>query len=190
MELRTGHVLQQRELPPQLFGEGVTVFQDRVIQLTWQSGLGFVYDISTFELLREFHYLGEGWGITHDGERMIMSNGTSVLHLLDPETYEEIGIIEVKDDKGPVAGLNELEYVDGEILANVWSTDLIARVSPDTGQVVGWVDLSGLLDKKDQRESGGVLNGIAHDAQGTKLFVTGKMWPKLFEIEILLPRGE
>jgi len=190
VELSTGQVLQQRELPPQSFGEGVTVFHNRIIQLTWQSGLGSVYDLGSFELLREFHYPSEGWGITHDGERLIMSDGTSVLHLLDPETYEEIGTIEVTGGNGPVPRLNELEYVDGEIFANVWLTDRIARIAPETGRVVGWVDLSGLLGEEDRREPVDVLNGIAYDAQHARLFVTGKLWPKLFEIELVLPRGE
>jgi len=184
VELTTGDVLQIRKLPDQLFGEGITIFGERIIQLTWQSGVGFVYDKNSFELLEEFHYPTEGWGITHDGERLIMSDGTSTLRFLDPETFEEIGRIEVRDEDGPLTRLNELEYVQGEIYANVWQTDRIARVAPDTGDVIGWIELAGLLSPEDRTEPVDVLNGIAYDAENDRLFVTGKLWPRLFEIEL------
>jgi glutaminyl-peptide cyclotransferase len=184
VDLETGAVLQVRELP-QFFGEGITIYGDRIIQLTWQSNIGFVWNKNTFELLREFSYPTEGWGITHDGERLIMSDGTSKLYFLDPQSFEEVGRLDVFDNDGPVTRLNELEYIKGEIYANVWQTDRIARIAPETGQVVGWVDLEGLLTEEDRLEHIDVLNGIAYDSENDRLFVTGKLWPKLFEIELV-----
>jgi glutamine cyclotransferase len=185
VELETGDILQFRELPAQFFGEGVTIYGDKIIQLTWQSNVGFVHDKETFQLLRDFNYPTEGWGITHDGKRLIMSDGTSTLYFLDPETFEEIGQIEVRDNDGPVNKLNELEYVRGEIYANVWLTDRIVRIAPLTGQVIAWIELEGLLSPEDRSERVDVLNGIAYDAKNDRLFVTGKLWPKLFEIELI-----
>jgi glutamine cyclotransferase len=184
VELETGDVLKLHSLALPLFGEGVTVYGDKIFQLTWQAHVGFVYDKDTFELLQEFTYPTEGWGITHDGQRLIMSDGTSTLHFLDPETLEEIGQIEVYDQNGPVTRLNELEYIHGEVYANVWKTDRIARIDPQTGQVTGWIDLTGLLSAEDRVEPVDVLNGIAYDAENDRLFVTGKLWPKIFEIEL------
>ena len=181
----TGDILQARALPAQFFGEGITICGDRIIQLTWQANVGFVYDKDTFELLREFSYPTEGWGITYDGQRLIMSDGTSTLYFLDPETFEEIGRVEVCDEDGPVALLNELEYIRGEIYANVWQTDRVASIAPETGQVTGWVELAGLLAEEDRVEPVDVLNGIAYDAETDRLFVTGKLWPKLFEIQLI-----
>jgi glutamine cyclotransferase len=185
VELETGAILQIRELPDQFFGEGITIYGNKIIQLTWQSNVGFVYDKNSFELLEQFNYSTEGWGITHDGERLIMSDGTSILHFLDPQTFEEVGQLEVFDNDGPVTRLNELEYVQGEIYANVWQTDRIARIAPGTGRVAGWVHLEGLLTAEDRTEPVDVLNGIAYDADTNRLFVTGKLWPKLFEIELI-----
>ena len=185
VELETGDILQIHELPAQYFGEGITIYESKIIQLTWKSGVGFVYDKDSFELLREFDYPTEGWGITHDGERLIMSNGSSTLHFLEPETLEEIGQIEIYDNDGPVTGLNELEYVQGEIYANVLQTDHIARIAPQTGEVIGWVELQGLINPEEYTEPIDVLNGIAYDAENNRLFVTGKLWPKLFEIELV-----
>jgi glutamine cyclotransferase len=187
VELETGNVLQIHELSVEFFGEGITIYGDKIIQLTWQSHIGFVYDKNSFELLQEFNYSTEGWGITHDGTRLIMSDGTSTLHFLDPQTFEEIGQLEVFDDRGPVTKLNELEYVQGEIYANVWQTDRIAIIAPETGRVIGWVDLRGLLTAEDRSEQVDVLNGIAYDAATDRLFVTGKLWPKLFEIKLISP---
>jgi glutamine cyclotransferase len=187
VELETGDILQIRELSDQFFGEGITIYGDKIIQLTWQSHIGFVYDKNSFELLQEFNYSTEGWGITHDGARLIMSDGTSTLHLLDPQTFDEVDQLNVTDSSGPVTRLNELEYVQGEIYANVWQTDRIARISPETGRVVGWIDLEGLLTAEDLSEPVDVLNGIAYDADTARLFVTGKLWPKLFEIELISP---
>jgi glutamine cyclotransferase len=185
--LETGDILQIYELPDQFFGEGITIYGNEIMQLTWQSKVGFVYDKNSFDLLQQFNYSTEGWGITHDGERLIMSDGTSTLHFLDPQTFEEISQLAVFDDNGPVTRLNELEYVQGEIYANVWQTDRIARISPATGRVIGWIDLEGILTAEDRSEPVDVLNGIAYDADTDRLFVTGKLWPKLFEIELISP---
>jgi len=185
VELETGKVLQIRQLPDPFFGEGITIFGERIVQLTWQSGVGFVYDKDSFEPLAEFQYPTEGWGITHDGKRLIMSDGSSTLRFLDPETLGEIGRIEVCDEDGPVTRLNELEVVRGEIYANVWQTNRIARIAPHTGDVVGWIDLAGILSAEDRSEPVDVLNGIAYDAENDRLFVTGKLWPRLFEIELV-----
>jgi glutamine cyclotransferase len=187
VELETGDILQIHELSDQFFGEGITIYGERIIQLTWQSNSGFVYDKDSFELLQEFSYSTEGWGITHDGTRLIMSDGTSTLHFLDPQTFAETGHVEVFDNDGPVTRLNELEYIQGEIYANVWQTDQIARIAPETGRVIGWVDLGGLLSAEDRTGPVDVLNGIAYDTQTDRLFVTGKLWPKLFEIELICP---
>ena len=187
VELETGDILQIRELSDQFFGEGIAIHGDRIIQLTWQRNIGFVYDKDSFELLHEFGYSTEGWGITHDGTRLIMSDGTSTLHFLDPQTFEEVGQVEVFDNNGPVTRLNELEYIEGEIYANVWQTDRIARIAPETGRVIGWIDLEGILNVEDHSGPVDVLNGIAYDAQTGRLFVTGKLWPKLFEIELTSP---
>jgi len=185
VELETGDVLQIRELPARFFAEGVTIYGNKIIQLTWQSRVGFVYDKDSFKLLKEFHYPTEGWGITHDGKRLIMSDGTSTLRFLDPETFKETGRIKVYDDNGPVTKLNELEYVQGEIYANVWQTNHIARIAPQTGRVIGWIELKGLLSPQDRSRGGDVLNGIAYDAKKARLFVTGKFWPELFEIRLI-----
>jgi glutaminyl-peptide cyclotransferase len=186
VRLETGEVVQIRHLDSRYFGEGIAIWKDALIQLTWQSGIGFVYDLATFQPRRTFTYTGEGWGLTHDGERLIMSDGseTGTLRLLDPDTWRETGRLTVRDGSLPVKGLNELEFVKGEIYANVWDTDRIARISPRTGQVTGWIDLRGLLDP---REAAGVdvLNGIAYDEVDDRLFVTGKLWPRLFEIQVV-----
>ena len=185
--LETGEVVQVHHLAEQFFGEGITVFGDRIIQLTWRSHVGFVYARETFELLQQFTYPTEGWGLTHDGERLIMSDGTATLYFLDPATFAAVGSIEVRD-QGPVSRLNELEYIDGQIYANVWQTDRIARISPQTGKVTGWINLRDLLLPDDRRQRVDVLNGIAYDAVQKRLFVTGKWWPKLFEIELIPER--
>ena len=189
VDLESGEVLQRYSLPPEYFGEGITIWQDRIIQLTWKSGQGFVYDRQSFELLDTFQYPTEGWGITHDGMRLIMSDGTQVLHFWDPETLAEVGSVEVYANGIPVTRLNELEYVQGMVLANVYQTDLVAVIDPQTGQVTAWIDLRGLLEPEDYAEPVDVLNGIAYDAGGERLFVTGKLWPKLFEIELISPTG-
>lgn len=185
VDLTTGRVLESHSLAPEFFGEGITVFGSHLIQLTWQSRTGFVYDKTTFNRERQFTYPTEGWGITHDGEQLIMSDGTSTLYFLDPQTLRETRQLQVQDDHGPVIRLNELEYVQDTLYANVWQTDRIARINPQTGHVTAWIDLSGLLPAADRTQPVDVLNGIAYDADQDRLFVTGKLWPKLFEIQIL-----
>ncbi len=187
VELETGQVRQQHALPAQYFGEGITLFGDQIIQLTWQSHIGFVYDKVSFRLLKQFTYPTEGWGITHDGRRLIMSDGTANLYFLDPETLAETDRVEVYDDQGPVIRLNELEYIQGEVFANVWQTNRIARIDPLTGRVRAWIDLTGLLSVTDRQQRVDVLNGIAYDAENDRLFVTGKWWPNVFEIQIVAP---
>jgi glutaminyl-peptide cyclotransferase len=184
--LESGAILAICALPPAFFAEGMTIYGDKIFQLTWQSHIGFVYARDSFALLQTFSYPTEGWGLTHDGARLIMSDGTARLHFLDPETLQEVGHVDVVDDQGPVIRLNELEYVRGEIYANVWQTDRIARIDPASGQVRGWIDLTGLLPTERQKP-GGVLNGIAYDAEHDRLFVTGKLWPTLFEIALVAP---
>lgn len=187
VDLETGEVLQQQDLAAQYFGEGIAVLGQRIFQLTWRSHVGFVYGRERFEKQREFSYATEGWGLTHDGKRLIMSDGSSVLYFLSPDKLTPIGNLEVRDERGPITRLNELEYVEGEVYANIWQTDRVVRISPKTGQVLGWVDLRDLLSPADRVRQVDVLNGIAYDAVGKRLFVTGKWWPKLFEIE-LVPR--
>ncbi len=184
VNLQTGEVLQRRDIDPQYFAEGLALFDGRLIQLTWQSNKGFVYDKTTFEPLREWSYPTEGWGLTHDGKQLIMSDGSATLRFLNPETFAVEREVTVTDAGQPVARLNELEYVNGEIFANVWQTDLVARIDPQTGRVLGWIDLSDLLTPVE-RQGTDVLNGIAYDPAGDRLFVTGKLWPKLFEIKLL-----
>jgi len=185
VELDTGQVLQRYDLPDQFFGEGITIFNERLIQLTYQARLGFVYDKDSFAPNGEFTYPTEGWGLTHDGQRLIMSDGTANLYFLDPDTFAEIGRVEVRNQFGPVNNLNELEYIHGQVYANIWKTNFIAIINPHTGQVVGWINLAGLLSQADFAERVDVLNGIAYDAKGDRLFVTGKWWPKLFEIKLV-----
>jgi glutamine cyclotransferase len=187
--LETGKILQFLALPEQYFGEGVAVLGDEIFQLTWKSGVGFVYDKDSFGLRRVFTYPTEGWGLTHDGKQLIMGDGTPTLHFLDPETLQETRQIQVSFKDRPVWALNELEYVQGTVYANIWQTNTIARIDPQTGEVVGLIDLEDLLRPQDYDQPVGVLNGIAYDAEGERLFVTGKLWPKLFEIE-LVPHGE
>lgn len=184
--LKTGTVLQLHELPDEYFGEGIAVWGDKIIQLTWETNVGFYYDRRSFTLIDQFYYSTQGWGLTHDGERLIMSDGSATLYFLEPGTFMEINRLEVTDEHGPVDKLNELEYVRGEIFANVWPGDRIARISPQTGKVLGWIDLAGLLGHYKNNREVDVLNGIAYDAENDRLFVTGKYWPKLFEIKLIL----
>ena len=184
--LETGDVVQRHRLPKQYFGEGIVAWKDRLVQLTWQSGTGFVYDLASFTPQRSFSYKGEGWALTRDDTHLYMSDGTPVLRVLDPETLQVVRRITVTADGTPVTHLNELEWVDGEIYANVWLTDRIARIDPASGHVVGWIDLAGLFDINQLPNPGDdVLNGIAWDAEHKRLFVTGKCWPQLFEIKLV-----
>jgi glutamine cyclotransferase len=185
VRLETGEVLQKIDIPPQYFGEGIVSWHGHLISLTWKSQLGFVFDLNTFKLQRQFHYDGEGWALTRDDKRIIMSDGTPELRFLDPVTLKETGRVEVTLDGKPVRNVNELEWVKGEIYANVWQTNWIARINPTSGQVVGLINLAGLLKPSDiVQGQTDVLNGIAYDAKGDRLFVTGKNWPKLFEIRL------
>jgi glutamine cyclotransferase len=184
VELATGKVLQQVMVSPEYFGEGITTWEETILQLTWQSQRGFVYDRNTFKQLRTFPYAGEGWGLTHNATELIMSDGSASLRFLDPKTLTETRRLLVTDAGIVIRDLNELEWVNGEIYANVWQTNFIARISPASGRVAGWIDLTGLLPREDQQRGADVLNGIAYDTAGRRLFVTGKLWPKLFEIQL------
>lgn len=186
VDLQTGEILASKPLTGTYFGEGIAIVGNNLYQLTWQARTGFIYDKTTFVETQQFSYPTEGWGITFDGQRLIMSDGTPRLYFWDPTTLAEVGAIDVHDETGQlIPMLNELEYVKGEIFANIWQTDLIARIDPATGAVTGWVDLSGLLPAAERTSTTDVLNGIAYLPDGDRLFVTGKRWPKLFEIRLL-----
>lgn len=190
VEMQTGRILDQKNLDSRLFGEGISLWKDRIIQLTWQSGLGLVYGKQNMTEVGNFSYQTEGWGITSDNKSLIMSDGTDVLHILDPESFKELGRILVTANGKPLQGLNELEYIKGQIYANVWPTNWIAIISPESGKVKGKINLQGILQESDLQGSRvDVLNGIAYDALGDRLFVTGKLWPKLFEIKVV-PKGD
>jgi glutamine cyclotransferase len=185
VDLETGQVLQIHNLASEYFGEGISVVGDRIWQLTWQNNVAFLYDKATFEQLDTVQYPTEGWGLTYDGERLIMSDGTPTLYFRDPHTFELLGQVAVHDEKGPVTRLNELEYIHGQVFANIWTTDRIAIIDPSTGRLDAWLDLTGLLDRSELPEEADVLNGIAYDIGDDRLFVTGKWWPTLYEIELI-----
>ncbi|XUW99739.1 MAG: glutaminyl-peptide cyclotransferase [Dehalogenimonas sp.] len=185
VELATGRVLQTASLDAKYFGEGLTLWQNSLIQLTWQTHIGFVYSKDTLSAINSFSYTTEGWGLTQDGIRLIMSDGTSTIYFLDPATFQVNGKIDVKDNGALVVNINELEYVNGKIYANIWMTDKIAVINPGTGNVESWIDLTGLLPAFANLVAVDVLNGIAYDSIGKRLFVTGKLWPLLFEIELM-----
>jgi glutaminyl-peptide cyclotransferase len=182
VELTTGKVLQQEDVPIQYFAEGMTMLGDKLYQLTWDDGIGLIYDRATLEPQGEFLYSGEGWGLTTDQQSLILSDGSNVIRFLDPTTFAVVRTIRVSDQGAAVALLNELEYVRGEIYANVYRTDLVVRIDPGSGHVLGWIDFSGLLSPEERQRPVNVLNGIAYDADEDRLFVTGKLWPKLFEV--------
>jgi glutaminyl-peptide cyclotransferase len=184
VELETGKVLKKIEVPIEFFAEGLALFNGRLYQLTWQTQRGFVYDLDSFNKLREFSYAGEGWGLTRDAHSLIMSDGSSRIRFIDPNTFEVQRLITVQDNGRDVIQLNELEYIKGEIYANIWMDDRIARIDPQSGKVNAWIDLSGLLPPEARTDPGAVLNGIAYDESSDRLFVTGKLWPKLFEIKL------
>lgn len=184
VRLQTGEVLKHHAVDPQHFAEGLTDWGRTLLQLTWRTNVGFVYHLESFSVERMFHFAGEGWGLTHDRTRLIMSDGTSTLRFLDPTTLRETTRLLVKDGGVPVPNLNELEFIRGEIYANLWQTDRIARISPRSGQVLGWIDLRGLLTGRE-RTLADVLNGTAYDAAGDRLFVTGKLWPSVFHIALV-----
>jgi glutaminyl-peptide cyclotransferase len=189
VDLSSGQVMQNYNLPQEYFGEGLTDWGSTLIQLTWLSHKAFVYDRFSFRQLKTLSYEGEGWGLTHDDKELILSDGTPYLRFLDPNSFRVTHRIHVVDEDGhAIENLNELEYIHGEIYANIWQTDEIIRISPRTGKVIGHIDLSGIIDKGELQGNGAVLNGIAYDAAGDRLFVTGKLWPKLFEIRIVPAR--
>ena len=188
VELETGTVVQLHQLDDRFFAEGLALFGNRLLQLTWLANKGFAYRLDSFEQLAEFAYPTEGWGLTYDGELLVMSDGSATLYFRDPFTFAEVSRITVAAQGRPVSQLNELEWIAGEVFANIWQTDTIARIDPTTGQVAGWIDLTGLLSDADRRGSNAeVLNGIAYDSGGERLFVTGKQWPKLYQIELIPP---
>jgi glutamine cyclotransferase len=188
VRLGTGEVVQHVDLPGEFFGEGIAIVKNEVIQLTWQSHMGFVYNLKDFKLLRQFSYPGEGWGLTSRDNELFMSDGTADIRVLDATTLKEKRRFTVRDGVTPIDQLNELEFVEGELFANIWQTDRIARISPQSGKVVGWIDLTGLLSPLYRRRSDAVLNGIAYDSTHKRLFVTGKLWPKIFEIQLVSKR--
>ena len=186
VELETGKVLQKFDLADEYFGEGITILGDKIYQLTWQEQTAFVYDLNGFKLLKEFKYSGQGWGLTHDGTNLIMSDGTHVIRVINPENFQTIRTIVVLDENGKaVTQLNELEYIKGEIWANIWQKGVIVRIDPANGKILGKIDLD-KLDQEQQRndDNADVLNGIAYDEAGDRIFITGKLWKKLFEIKI------
>ena len=185
VQLETGEVVKKVDLGQQYFGEGIAIFKDRILQLTWQSQAGFIYNLSDFSLVGRFSYTGEGWGLATSGNEIYMSDGTAQLRVLDGETLLEKRRFTVREGSTPIKDLNELEVVRGEIFANVWQTDRIARISPRSGKVTGWIDLSEILSPIYRREADAVLNGIAYDSVGNRLFVTGKLWPSIFEIQVV-----
>ena len=185
VKLETGAVVQQANLPAEYFGEGITVINQQILELTWRSQTGFVYDQNSFRRLRSFNYQGEGWGLTNDGADIYMSDGSAEIRCWDASSLREKRRIKVHDGAKLIERLNELEFVRGEIYANVWQTDRIVRISPSDGRVLGWINLFGLLSAADRAEQVDVLNGIAYDVLGDRLFVTGKLWPKLFEIRVV-----
>jgi glutaminyl-peptide cyclotransferase len=186
VELATGRVMQKYDVPPPYFGEGITILNQQIFEITYTTQTGFVYDKSNFERgpVRNFSYPGEGWGLTNDGKQIYMSDGSSEIRIWDPATLKEIRRITVKDGSGPIKDLNELEFVRGEIYANVWHQDRLARISPADGRVLGWIDLTNILPKTDLTDPEAVLNGIAYDASTGRIFVSGKHWPTLFEIRL------
>ncbi len=185
VDLTTGNILQIYQLPAEYFGEGITIYKDTLIQLTWKSHVGFIYDKNTFDLLHQFSYPTEGWGLTYDGKRLILSDGTPTIHFLDPVTFRPEAEINVENRGTPTDKINELEFIGGKIYANIWQTDKIAIIDPLDGKVSALIDLTGLLQTQKYTGTVDVLNGIAYDSLANRLFVTGKSWPFLFEIKLV-----
>ena len=182
-DLTTGNVLQQYTLPSQYFGEGMTIVDNTIVQLTWKSHIGFIYNKTTFAILGNFTYPTQGWGLTFDGKQLIMSDGTDHLYFLNPTTFQQTKQIQVRNGNKSIVNINELEYINGEVYANIWQTNTIAIINPDTGQVTAWINLSALPDANNSSQN--VLNGIAYDQQSNRLFVTGKDWPNLYQIKLI-----
>jgi glutaminyl-peptide cyclotransferase len=189
VRLRDGAILQRQPISPSLFGEGIVNWGDEIVSLTWQDQVGFRWDLKTLRMKSSFRYPGEGWALTQNGKHLIMSDGTPYLRILEPRTFKEVRRVRVTADGRPVANLNELEWVKGEVLANVWQTNLIARIDPTSGAVKGWIDLSGLPEAQSLRGRDAVLNGIAWDREHDRLFVTGKNWPHLYEVTLTPPKA-
>jgi glutamine cyclotransferase len=185
VNLETGNVIRQHNLEGSLFGEGIAIYGDRIFQVTWENKVGFVYDKATFKQKNKIYYSTQGWGLTTLNDKIVMSDGTNVLYFFDPESFTVVSRIEVYDNKEKIDSLNELEYIDGEIWANIWMTDKIVRIDPQSGKVLGFIDLKGILNDPETDTSVNVLNGIAYDKDGHRVFVTGKNWPKLFEIKVI-----
>lgn len=186
VKIQTGEIVKSYKLPDDIFGEGIATYLDKIVQISWQDQVAFIYDKTTFTLLNKLSYpFKEGWGITYDNHNLIMSDGSSNIYFLDKDYLSEISHIEVCDNRGPVNRLNELEYVNGEVWANIYYTDTIARIDPKTGIIIGKIDMTGLLKKEDHKEDTNVLNGIAYDPQTKRIWVTGKNWPKLFQISLI-----
>ena len=184
VDLQTGEILNLHKLNDNYFGEGIAIYDNKIFQLTWKSNVGFIYDKDTFSLINKFYYNTEGWGLTHNDEHLIMSDGTDEIYFLNPKNFKKVYSIKVHDEFRPITRLNELEFIQGEIYANVWRTDKIARICPHSGKITGWIDLKGLLSPKEYKNAG-TLNGITYDKQNNRIFVTGKMWPKIFEIKLI-----
>jgi len=184
VDLQTGDVLKLHKLDENYFGEGITIYHNKIFQLTWKSKVGFIYDKDSFNLINKFYYNTEGWGITHNEEHLIMSDGTEEIFFLNPQNFKKVYSIKVHDEFRPITKLNELEFIKGEIYANVWKSDKIARICPHSGKITGWIELKGLLSPKEYKNAG-TLNGITYDKQDNRIFVTGKMWPKVFEIKLI-----
>ena len=184
-DLKTGKTINQHSLGPRYFGEGIAIFKNSIYQLTYKSNVGFIYDKNSFKLKGGFHYPTQGWGLTTDGNELIMSDGSAAILFINPETLKQTRYIIVSDDKSEVGFLNELEYIEGEIYANIWKTDLIVRISPETGKVTGWIDLTGINPDPAKLKYPYVLNGIAYDKKKGRLLITGKCWPEIYEIELV-----
>lgn len=184
VEPQTGNILQRVPVPPPYFAEGITLLNGKIYQLTWQDQKGFIYDAASLNKIGEFPYEGEGWGLTNDGKSLIMSDGSNRLRFIDPASFIVTKTVRVFDKTRPIESLNELEFVQGEIYSNIWHEDRVARIDPQTGMVVGWIDLAGLLKPDEITDEEAVLNGIAYDESNKTLFVTGKLWPKVFEIRL------
>jgi len=185
VELATGKVLRQLNLEPSLFGEGITLYRDRIYQVTWTSKVGFIYEKSSFRQINKIYYQTQGWGLATVNDQIVMSDGSNTLYFFEPEMFTVVSRLEVYDNEKKVDQLNELEFINGEIWANIWMTDLIARIDPSSGKVLGYIDLKGILNDSETDTGVNVLNGIAYDSQGGRIFVTGKNWPKLFEIKVV-----
>lgn len=181
--LRTGKTVKAVRLPVQYFGEGIAILGAKIYQLTYQNETGFIYNPDTLKQIGRFKYRGEGWGLTTDGKHLIMSNGTSVITFRTPDSFSTSRIIQVRDGDKPVDGINELEFIRGEIWANIYMKNAICRISPETGKVLGWLDMNALFQKLDPKYQIDVLNGIAYDPKADRVFVTGKLWPTVFEIK-------